>query len=139
MPRNRKPIAELKAKGTFRKDRHAGRVSELVLPAGSLGPPPAWFGAAAIEEWDRLTKEMAAILNPAHRSALVALCGLTQRETDDFTGGDKITASERQTLHSLRMQFAVMPASQTKVKLPESKPVESKWAATKPTPISQQA
>lgn len=136
MPAKRKPIDLLARK---RKDRLEDRINELALPAGPLGPPPEWFGATAIEEWNRLTVELAAVLNPAHRSGLIALCALTQREVDEFKDVGKISASERQTLHSLRMQFAAMPASQSKIKMPEKKLAESKWGATKPIPISKPA
>ena len=145
MARPRKPVLTLVSPQKCRID---ARLNELALPAGPMGEAPDWFGPTAYEEWIRLTTELAAVLNPAHRSGLIALCALTQRETDDFMQlpaaagsvfAPGFSASERNNLHSLRMQFAVTPASQSKVKMPEKKAAESKWADTKPIPISKPA
>jgi len=136
MARPRKPVSELKRK---HKDRLEERLRELRLPPGPLGEPPAWFGPVALEEWNRLTVELASILSPAHRSGLIALCGLTEREVADLMGTGKISASEGQRLHSLRMQFAVMPASQSRVKAAEKQKSVSPWVDTKPIHMLKQA
>lgn len=140
MARPKKPVADLQAKGTFRKDRHAERVNELAVSAGPMGAAPQWFTEDALSEWELLTGHpaYAKVLNPLHRGTLIEYCYLYGVMIDAAKGLGEISASQRQTLNSLRMQLGITPASQTKVKVPETKPVESKWGATKPIHIVNQ-
>lgn len=139
MGRPRKPIALHVVQGTSRKKRLEARINELELPAGPMGHCPAWMPAPGRQEWDALTThpQLSLVLNPAHRGALIEYCVLYARMVADAIGESKITASERQTLNSLRMQLGITPASQAKVKMPGEKPAESRWAATKPIPTSK--
>lgn len=140
MGRPRKPVTELKAP---KKSRLTARLAELSLPAGPLGPPPEWFHPLAVDEWQRVTMnpQYSAVLNPVHRGGLIHYCALHARMVRREMGEEiAFSASDQQTLSSLRMQLGLTPASQTKVRLPgEKKAEESKWAATKPIPIQQPA
>jgi phage terminase small subunit len=135
MPRPKKPVALHIIQGTARKDRMAARVNEMALPAGPVGEAPEWLIPDARAEWDLLTQHAvySRVLSPAHRGALIEYCVLFGRMVLWAKGEGEISASERQTLNSLRMQLGITPASQGKVKMPEQKPAESKWGATKPT------
>lgn len=140
MGRPRKPVAELKAP---KKSRLVARLAELSVPAAPVGPPPKWFHAIAKDEWKRVTKhpQYSAVLSPLHRGALIHYCALYARMVRREMGEDvAFSASDQQTLSSVRMQLGLTPASQTKVRMPgEQKPEESKWAATKPIPIQKPA
>lgn len=137
--RPKKPIGLHKVQGTARKQRLEDRINELNLPAGPMGDPPEWFGDLAREEWSRLTnhEQYRLVLNPVHRSILIQHCALEQKFMLSMQGGAPMTASEFQMYNSGRMQLGITPASQSKVKMPTiDKPV-SKWADTKPIPISK--
>lgn len=144
MGRPRKPVLLHKMDGTFRKDRHALRVS---IPPERLGAPPEWLDIDAVEEWKRLTDHpvYGELLSKPHRGALIEYCVLFSRMVRDAKGmlfvrsieGGKVveieyrmTASERQTLNSLRMQLGLTPASQSKLtQAPETQPTGNRFAA----------
>lgn len=141
MARPKKPIALHKLQGTARNHRLENRIEELALPPGPMGAAPAWFGDIAAEEWVALTThpQYSQVLNPVHRGTLIEYCILFELMIQAAQGIKDITASQRQTLNSLRMQLGITPASQSKVRMPDKKPIESKWADTKPIPISKPA
>ncbi len=141
MARPKKPIKVLELQGTDRKCRIEARADELQLPAGPMGDPPEWFEADAREEWARLVNhpEYSKVLNPAFRGALIAYCVLYQRMIQDAQGKGEMSSGERRAFASLQMQMCITVASQSKVKMPDKKPAESKWAGTKPIPISTPA
>ena len=120
------------ARGTDRKYVHDRHENELKLTPGSLGDPPEWFKPEALLEWQRLTADpvLGKILSSAHRSGLIEYCVLHGRMIDDGRGGKghkKMTSEQRKTLSSLRMQFGLTPAAQSKVRVPAAKPVEDEW------------
>jgi hypothetical protein len=84
------------------------------------------------------------MLSAVHRGALEEYCVLYGRMVLDAKGilfvrrveqgavvevQYHLTASERQTLNSLRMQLGITPASSAKVKMPESQPTVNRFAA----------
>jgi hypothetical protein len=56
MARPRKPTALLEASGAFRHNPQRRRASEP-KPEGPLDPPPDWFNAAQLEEWNCVIKQ----------------------------------------------------------------------------------
>lgn len=124
------PFAVHQARGTARayvKRRHA---VELKLPPGSVGAAPRWLSVESRAEWKRLTNDpdYRKVLSPAHRGALVEYSILFGRMVEDARNLRQMTASERQTLNSLRMQLGITPASQSKVRAPKSEKPANKWA-----------
>ena len=107
------------------------RAGELDLSAQPIGDPPEYLPEAGKDEWRRLAEhaEYGLVLNETHRSALAEYCVLTARMVDDAMGVKAMTASERQTLNSLRQHFGLTPASQSKVKAPSAAKPENKWAS----------
>jgi hypothetical protein len=132
MARPRKPLILHKLEGTVRKDRHQKRESELRLDAAPLGDAPEWIDAEGKAEWKRLTEDptYSQVLSPVHRGALIEYCVLYSRMVRESQMLGPLTASERQTLNSLRMQFGITPASQSKVQMPQTPKALSKWAET---------
>ena len=134
MPARRKSVHQLMAP---RRDRLQARANELTLPTSPVGDAPEWLLPDARAEWDLLVlnAEYARALNAAHRGALIEYCVLFGRMLLWAKGEGAITASERQTLNSLRLQLGITPAAQCRVKIANGKPTESKWDATKPLPF----
>jgi P27 family predicted phage terminase small subunit len=136
-----KPMALHVVHGTVRKERHGKRVNELRMKPGNLGACPNWLPPEGIEEWKRLTtdREYSKCLSPAHRGALIDYCNLygrmerSERQLPKWVDGkiapadaetgiapvEFLTSSERNNLHSLRMQLGLTPASQSKVQMPK--------------------
>jgi phage terminase small subunit len=129
MGRPRKPIGLHVLDGTARKGRMEKRKDELKLPSRPIGPPPEYLTPAALEEWKLLTEDpdYSQILSCVHRGALIQLCVLHGRMVEDARG-EPMTASQMQTLNSLRMQFGITPASQSKVKAPKADKPANKWS-----------
>lgn len=152
-----KPKALHIVHGTARKSRMAKRAGELELKPGSIGKCPTWICPEGREEWTRLVKdaEYASVLAPVMRGAVIDYCNLygrmvrAERRLPMWVDGkeapaetkrkgkvippprETISASERQTLHSLRMQLGLTPASQSKVKLTKPTESENKFARFK--------
>lgn len=120
------PISKHRERGTFQPCRHEGK---LELQPGDVGEHPDWFGAEAKAEWGRVVMDpqYSRVLAPVHRGALVQYCHLYGKMVLEAKGEGKITASENNTLNSLRMQLGLTPASSAKVALPKAQP-ENKWA-----------
>jgi hypothetical protein len=123
MARPSTPIAIHKAHGTYRADRHAGK---LVVPDEALGPAPEWFNDLMREEWARLSA--LTHIKAAHRTIALHACVLYSRFAKDAQGGEPMKASERQTFHSVYMQLALTPASQAKVAAEPATKAEDPWA-----------
>jgi phage terminase small subunit len=111
------------------------RAAELELTPGDMGAPPAWMSDLAKAEWSRLCAdaEYRQVLAPAMRGLLEHYSMLYARMVEDGKGERPMSASERQTFHSLCMQLGLSPASQAKVMGPAKAKPESPWDATKPT------
>lgn len=136
-----KPVALHVLQGTDQPCRMADRGAELALPPSPVGEPPEYFGDIARAEWEALTShpQYAQVLNPVHRGVLIQYCLLHEKMVRQAKGEDKMTASELQTLNSLRMQLGLTPAAQSKVRMPEKPREESPWADTKPILMSKPA
>lgn len=130
MARPRKPTALHVIQGTMRASTKKQRENTLELEPGSPGDAPEWFDATARDEWERLTKDpdYSQVLSAVHRGALIEYCVLFGRMMAEARGDGKISASERQTLNSLRMQLGITPASQSKVKTTGKQQPKNKWA-----------
>jgi hypothetical protein len=124
MGRPRKPLKLHVLEGTGRKQRLEARAGELQLAPGNVGEPPEWFTPEALAVWQWWTSdpEYSALVARVHRDALVHYCHLQGAFERGCKGlNDGISASDQQTLNSLRMQFGGSPASQSKVKAPGRK------------------
>ena len=135
MARPRKPAAVHAINGTMRARVKARAETEFQVPAGPVGEAPDWLGPYGREEWDALTshEDYRRVLNPLFRGVLIEYCILWNRMVRTEKGecvdkDDRITATERQMLQSLRMQLGITPASSTKVKAPAAKPAQDEWA-----------
>lgn len=124
MGRPRKPTALHVVQGTARKSRMKARSGEP-KPTGPLGSPPKWFTPYQRAEWGRLRKF--SWITEAHRLTVQHHCILAERLKDDAIGQRQpdgrmlprpMSASERQTFHSLQMQLGLTPASSSKVSVP---------------------
>ncbi len=121
--RPRKPAGLHVANGTYRADRHGGK---LDVPDVSLGEAPEWFDDVARAEWIRLA-EMKHI-KAAHKAEVEHYCVLYSRMIDDARGVKDMSSSSRQMLHSMSMQLGLTPASQGKIPaVPEDKKSDP-WA-----------
>lgn len=143
MGRPAKPLTAHRAQNTLRMDRHANRLGELTL-VGNIGQPPKWMPKEGKKLWKHLTGigGYGSILSPQHRAGFEDYCWLEARlkaEQGMVHEGENLkflSASEKQMLHSMRMQVAGYPGSNSKVTLPV-KPVENKWQdLPKPIPIA---
>lgn len=140
--RPRKPYLMHVAQGTERAYVKAQNAESLKLKPGSVGDCPAWLPPEGCEEWKRLTgdEDYRRCLSPSTRGALIDYCNLFGRmiraerrmpewvdgkATEDLSMPDgsivpapreRFIASERQNLHSLRMQLGLTPASASKAK-----------------------
>lgn len=105
----------------------------MILPAGAVGDAPEFLKGPALDEWVHLTQNehYSRLLAPAHRGALVEYCVLFGRMIDDANGLGEMTASQRQTLNSLRMQLGLTPVSSGKIAAPVESPSENPWADLK--------
>ncbi len=121
------PITRHKQRGTYRKDRHAGKFQ---ASAGEIGPPPGWMAGDALVEWNRLVthREYKQVIGATHRSALEEYCVLYGRMIEDAKGTAEMSATQRQVLHGLRMQLGLTPASQGKIRQPDKKADDNPWA-----------
>lgn len=139
MPRPKKPKKLHILQGTAQKCRMDARAHELELAPGPMGDAPAWMPAVGVAEWGRLCvdAEYSQVLAPAMRGLLEHYCLLYARMVDDAKGERVMSASERQTYHSLCMQLGLSPASQAKVNGPAKAKPESPWDATKPISTSK--
>lgn len=131
MARPKTPIEIHKARGTLRAARKRESVNELQFSATGVGEPPEWFDAEQVAEWKRVTEhpELKRVLAPAHVPIVIHHCILFQRMVQDAKGERVMTASERQTFHSIQMQLGWTPASQAKVHVPQPAETNDPWAA----------
>jgi len=136
-----------KAKGTFRKDRHAGKSEKA---GAALGSQPEWFASAVISEVEVINikgrgvcppaewlesilagewKRLAGIahINESHATEVQHACILYLRFVLDALGLRLLTSSERQCLHSIYMQLGCTPASQAKVSAPAAAKADDPW------------
>src|SRR5579872_290117 len=115
-----KPIELHRLQGTAQPCRIEARARELTVPAESVGDPPDWFAdhPMAREEWLALAThpQYSQVLNPIHRSLLIEYCLLHETMILAAQGKGTMSATQRQSLGSLRMQLGITPASQAKVK-----------------------
>ncbi len=98
--------------GTFRPSRHKGRVNEPKIDR-DLGNPPDYFNVAQCEEWARV--RCLPQVNYSHRPTAIHHCILYERMVQDARNERTMTASERQTFHSIQMQMGWTAAAQSKV------------------------
>lgn len=117
------PISKHKARGTFRKARHGGKLEPT---GGRLGAAPEYFNEVQRAEWDRL----AAIehIRADARATVEHACILYTRFVADAKGEKAMQASERQTFHSVYMQLGLTPASAGKVQVAPAQKADDVWA-----------
>lgn len=120
------PISIHKSRGTYRTTRHAG-IPEV--HAGPIGDAPSWFQDEARSEWDRIKADPIRCLavNSSHRAIVEHHCILYERFVQDAKGERLMTASERQTFHSIQMQLGWTPVTQAKLGAPKKSGAESPW------------
>ena len=128
MGRPRKPTVLHVLQGTVNATRHAERINEPVIAAGT-GDAPEYLDALAAAEWDRITapEVWGRVVTAADRSALIDYCVLHSRMVQDAQGVRLMTASERQQLQSLRVQMGLTPAARSKVAAPAPEKPKSEW------------
>jgi phage terminase small subunit len=126
--RPRKPTKLHVLHGTSNTTRHKNRAAEPVITSG-IGAPPDYLTGHAAAKWNEIASdaEYGQVLNASHRETLGHYCLLHQRFVEDATGERAMTASERQTYHSLAMQLGRTPAAQSKVGVPQKAPEQSPW------------
>lgn len=108
--------------------RMKARANEPAITAG-VGVPPEYLAGHAAAKWLEIATdpEYGQVLNASHRETLGHYCLLHQRFVEDVLGERTMTASERQTYHSLAMQLGRTPAAQSKVSVPAKPKAESPW------------
>lgn len=130
MGRPRKPTRVLEITGAAKNHpaRIAARGNEPKITA-SIGDAPAYLTSHAAEKWAEIVSDpdYGQVLNASHRETLGHYCLLHQRFVEDVLGERTMTASERQTYHSLAMQLGRTPAAQSKVSVPAAPKPESVW------------
>lgn len=130
MGRPRKPTRVLEITGAAKNHpaRIAARGNEPKITAG-IGDAPAYLTSHAAEKWAEIVSDpdYGQVLNASHRETLGHYCLLHQRFVEDVLGERTMTASERQTYHSLAMQLGRTPAAQSKVSVPAAPKPESVW------------
>ena len=116
--------------GTLDKSRHGRRAGEPDVAAGP-GDPPEWLGEYGKAEWTRIMSDAVYgnLIRANHRTSLEHYCVLYDRFVKDAIGQAPLSASERQTFHSLCMQFGFTPASQAKVAAPVAEKKKNDFAA----------
>lgn len=128
--RPRKPTKILEINGSARKNpaRMAARGAEPKI-AASIGTAPDYLTSHAAAKWAEIVSDpdYGQVLNASHRETLGHYCLLHQRFVEDVLGERTMTASERQTYHSLAMQLGRTPAAQSKVSVPAAPKPESVW------------
>lgn len=130
MGRPRKPTKVLEMNGAAAKNpsRIRARGSEPKITTG-IGDPPEYLTGHAAGKWAEIAgdPDYGQVLNASHRETLGHYCLLHQRFVEDATGSRAMSASERQTYHSLAMQLGRTPAAQSKVSVPAAPKPESVW------------
>lgn len=106
-------------KGTDKTGRMSSRGDEPTVN-GKIGAAPEWLGDWGKKEWHRVASEVVygKLLRANHRPSFEHYCFLYNEFVGDATGVKNMSASHRQTFHSLCMQFGFTPASQAKVSMP---------------------
>lgn len=125
MPTVPVPISQHKARGTYRKTRHGGK---LVVESGPLGDAPEWFDEVQRGEWNRLV--VIDHIRAMNRTAVEHACILYGRFIEDakgIAGFRPMTASERACFHSVYMQLGLTPASAAKIPAQPAKKTDE-WA-----------
>jgi hypothetical protein len=127
MGRPRKPTSLHVVQGTGRKSRMEKRSGEPKITA-SVGAPPEFIAGdpVTLEAW-----QWAAALpqvNASHRPVVEHFCVLYKRFRQDVADERVMSASERQTYHSIQMQLGATPAAQSKVSAPQEEKKATGWA-----------
>lgn len=128
MPRPPKPIAQLKAQGTFNVTRHGDREDEP--SSGTAIVCPDWLDGEALEFWKAQVPNLEAmgILDGIDSSSLAGLCVAwsnwrrEQDALDSGTGHIYRVACAWNLFSKIASQFGFDPVSRTK--LATTKPVE---------------
>jgi len=96
---------------------------------GPVGDPPEYLAGHARAKWLEIIADpdYSPVLNSGHREALEHYCILYDRFRADVAGERTMSASERQTFHSLAMQLGRTPAAQSKVSAPPKAKPKSVW------------
>jgi hypothetical protein len=121
-----KPTALHILQGTGRKSRMKKRLAEPVV-SERLGAAPEFI--TSDEEMSASWAWVSALpqVTEMHRPAAEHFCVLGKRFRQDARGERTMTASERQTYHSVQMQLGVTPASAAKTATPAKK-ADDPWA-----------
>lgn len=136
MPQPRKPAKVLKMQGTDRKCRIEERGPELEIPTG-IPEPPDWLLAEGRREWVRLLSitEWKAAISEADRPTLAVYCQLWARFVASETRGRKAHAEFPVTklvaMMNLAGKLGLNPSDRTRIRMPEKKQEESKFARLK--------
>ena len=139
--RKSKPIEELKASGTFRKDRHASRLETRVPALEKAPPPPAWFDKEHTDKWNEVCANLLefGIMATQDLDAIKTYVCTTIAQSnawksvieDGIIVGDKenpalkIYRDMEQIVKPLREQFGFTPRSRQGINI---KPAETKKA-----------
>ena len=115
--RPRKPAKLHILEGTYKAERHKEWVKEI--ETGAIGDPPEWMDEIAKSEWIRLTTNAVygKLLQASDVAEFIQYCVLFSRMILDAQGVAPMSASERNTFHSLCMQLGMTPAARSKVML----------------------
>lgn len=127
-PRKPTKLHVLHGTGAHNPARMAARGNEPKITA-AIGAAPDYLAGHAAAKWAEIVADpdYGQVLNASHRETLGHYCLLHQRFVEDVLGERTMTASERQTYHSLAMQLGRTPAAQSKVSVPAAPKPESTW------------
>lgn len=136
------PVSKLKARGTYRRDRHSDDIDKRLVPA--LPAAPAHFDSAAKKTWQRIGQTFAKhgllteldalafeLLVTSYQSVLDTAKQLGREELVYFVGESGapvpnplvgINAKSVATLKWALTQFGATPAARTGIKISNSKP-----------------
>jgi len=129
MPQRRISVAQHRAAGTYRKDRHGSRNEPAGIP--TLPPaPPENLTPGARDEWQRVIQLMGSSgqLTALDATALRAYCELTAELAEDPRS---FNASRHTALRLLAGELGLTPHGRNRLPEPQ-KPMDdalSRWAA----------
>ena len=121
--RPRIPARIHEIRGTADAEIRRRAATELTIEPGDIGEPPEWLGEYGKAEWALLANhpQYKKILSPLHHGTVLEYCILYDRMVKTemgIAGDERLTGTERQMLHSLRLQLGITPAAAAKVKVP---------------------
>lgn len=138
----KKPTALKLVEGTYRGDRVARNEPK---PKVAIPKPPRHLSATALEEWNRIVRELAdnGLMTNLDRAALTVYCDLwanyveasekSKKMVIETAAGNlvenpyfSIKKRAAELVHKFLIEFGMTPASRTRVSAPLSKVKESR-------------